>query len=73
MAYTKSEKIKLVMFWFFILGIISFIIDSILAIAYITHDAVIAMFAIAMIFTLSASILWIYVKIKKTNRKVASN
>lgn len=73
MAYTKSEKIKLVMFWFFILGIISFIIDSILAIAYITHDAVIAMFVIAMIFTLSASILWIYVKIKKTNRKVASN
>lgn len=73
MAYTKSEKIKLVMFWFFILGIISFIIDSILAIAYITHDAVIVMFVIAMIFTLSASILWIYVKIKKTNRKVASN
>lgn len=73
MAYTKSEKIKLVMFWFFILGIISFIIDSILAIAYITRDAVIAMFVIAMIFTLSASILWIYVKIKKTNRKVASN
>lgn len=73
MAYTKSEKIKLVMFWFFILGIISFIIDSILAIAYITHDAVIAMFVIAMIFTVSASILWIYVKIKQTNRKVASN
>lgn len=73
MAYTKSEKIKLVMFWFFILGIISFIIDSILAIAYITHDAVIVMFVIAMIFTVSASILWIYVKIKQTNRKVASN
>lgn len=72
MAYTKGEKIKLALFWCTIISIIFFVIEGIIAVANASHDAVIAMFVIAIVFAIIAGSLWIYVKVKKTNRKLTA-
>ncbi|WP_027119660.1 hypothetical protein [[Mycoplasma] testudinis] len=71
--YTKYEWLKIIMFWSFVIAIIWFILDSIIAIAGVAQGAVIALFVLALIFTFISASIWIYVKIKKTTRKVARN
>ncbi|MBD5445998.1 MAG: hypothetical protein HDR31_01630 [Mycoplasma sp.] len=72
MAYTKGEALKLTQFWCFVLCIISFIIEGIIAVAQVSHDATIAMFVIAVVFAVISCSIWIYIKVKKTNRKITS-
>lgn len=72
MAYTKGEALKLTQFWCFVLCMISFIIEGVLAVANVSHDATIAMFVIAIVFAVIFCGIWLYIKVKKTNRKITS-
>lgn len=68
--YTKLEVLKLTQFWTLVVGIILFILDSILAIAGINQIGVAIVFAFAVVVTAVAAGIWIYLKVKKTNRKL---
>ncbi|MDE5949924.1 MAG: hypothetical protein K2J02_03260 [Malacoplasma sp.] len=68
--YTKFEVLKLTQFWTLVVGIILFILDSILAIAGVSQIAVIIVFVFAVISTAVAAGIWLYLKVKKTNRKL---
>lgn len=72
MAYTKGEKIKLAMFWCTIISIIFFFIEGVIAIVPVVQGAIIAMFTIGIIFAIIAGGLWLYVKVKRTNRKLTA-
>ncbi|MDE5841632.1 MAG: hypothetical protein K2H11_01500 [Malacoplasma sp.] len=68
--YTKLEILKLTQFWTLVVGIILFIIDSILAIAGVNPVGVIVIFVLAVLSTAVAAGIWLYIKVKKTNRKL---
>ncbi|MDE5545467.1 MAG: hypothetical protein K2I76_02555 [Malacoplasma sp.] len=68
--YTKLEILKLTQFWTLVVGIILFIIDSILAIAGVNPVGVIVVFVLAVLSTAVAAGIWLYIKVKKTNRKL---
>ncbi|MDE5767564.1 MAG: hypothetical protein K2H56_03370 [Malacoplasma sp.] len=68
--YTKFEVLKLTQFWTLVVGIILFILDSILAIAGVPQIGVIIIFVFAVISTAVAAGIWLYLKVKKTNRKL---
>lgn len=68
--YTKSETLKLTMFWALVIGIILFILDSILAIASVDQVAVIVVFVFAVLATAISAGIWLYIKVKRTNRNL---
>lgn len=70
--YTKYEALKLTMFWSLVIGIILFILDSILAIANVDHIPVIIVFVFAVISTAVSAFVWGYIKVKRTNRNITS-
>lgn len=72
MAYTKGEKIKLTMFWCTIISVIFFVLEGIIAVASQPLAAIAVLFAIAVIFAIIAGSLLIYVKVKRTNRKITA-
>lgn len=68
--YTKNETLKLTMFWSLVIAIILFVIDSICAIASVDQVGIIIIFVLAVLATALAGGIWLYVKVKKTNRKL---
>lgn len=68
--YTKNETLKLTMFWSLVIAIILFVIDSICAIASVDQVGIIIIFILAVLATALAGGIWLYVKVKKTNRKL---
>lgn len=72
MAYTKGEKLKLVYFWSIVLSIICFIIEGIVAVAAYDFVGVLVLFILAVIFAAVAFGVWLYIKVKRTNRKVTA-
>ena len=68
--YTKYEGLKLTMFWSLVVAIVLFIIDSILAIANVSRDGVIAVFVLAIVATIISFSVWLYIKVKRTNRQL---
>ncbi|RXY96052.1 hypothetical protein D8X55_04865 [Malacoplasma penetrans] len=68
--YTKYEALKLTMFWSLVIAIILFVIDSICAIAGVAQVGIIIIFVLAVLATALSAGVWLYIKIKKTNRKL---
>lgn len=71
--YTKYEALKLTMFWSLVIAIILFVIDSICAIASVEQVWIGIIFAFAIIATAISGFIWIYIKVKRTNKKITNN
>lgn len=71
--YNKVQILKIVIFWMFFVGLLSFMIDSILAISRAPYDAILAMFIIGWLFLVPAGIIWISFWFQKINKKIVDD
>ncbi|WP_033160065.1 hypothetical protein [Mycoplasmoides alvi] len=68
--YNKVEILKITTVWMFFIGLLSFIITSILAIGHAPYSAILALFIVGWIFLIPSSVIWISFWFKKINKKI---
>ncbi|WP_027124115.1 hypothetical protein [Mycoplasmoides pirum] len=68
--YNKIEVLKLTVFWMLAIGIICFIVTSILAVSSVTYNAILGLFIVGTILIVPSGIIWIALWFSKINKKI---